>query len=128
MKKVHPWCKFLLFRFRRGFKERVPGVRLLSYIYIYTYLHNDKCAHISANSCVTIIYLPLISDFISIMQIPLHSSDLQRWLNHNSKCHIFCLSRLLNLTASLRTCTLTFFTQFIGKIDIISLSNIVHSK
>ena len=39
-------------------------------------MYNDKCANISVNSYVTIIYLPLISDFISIMQTLLGSSDL----------------------------------------------------
>ena len=52
---------------------------------IYIHVHNDKCAHTSVNSYVTIIYLPLISNFISIMQTRRGSSDLYRWLNHNSK-------------------------------------------
>ena len=39
-------------------------------------MYNDKCANISVNSYVTIIYLPLISDFISIMQTLLGSSGL----------------------------------------------------
>ena len=68
---------------RRGFKKGVPGVRpppplkfpkIIGYsgIYIYVYIRTD----ISVNSYVTIIYLPLNSDFISIIQTLLGSSDL----------------------------------------------------
>ena len=100
---------------RRGFKDRctVPGVcpppskifPRLGFSGISIHLHNDKCAHISVNSYVTTIFLPLISDFIHI---------------------IFCLSGLLNLTESFRACTLTFFKQ-LGIIYIISLFYIEHS-
>ena len=54
----------------------------------YILLHNDKCAYISVSSYVTIVYLPLISNFISILQTLLGSSDL-RWFNHNSKVQSF---------------------------------------
>ena len=67
---------------------------------IYIHVHNDKCAHTSVNSYVTNFYLPLISYLISIMQTRRGSSDLYRWLNHNSKGQsrqdkIFRNSRLL---------------------------------
>ena len=68
--------------FRRGFKERRTGrtppplkfPKIIGYsgIYIYVYIRTD----ISVNSYVTIIYLPLNSDFISIIQTLLGSSDL----------------------------------------------------
>ena len=63
---------------RRGFKERRTGrtppplkfPKIIGYsgIYIYVYIRTD----ISVNS----IYLPLNSDFISIIQTLLGSSDL----------------------------------------------------
>ena len=57
----------------------------------------------------------LISDFISIMQTLLGSSDLQRVVKSQLKrSKLFCISRLLNLTESLRVCTITFITQ-LGK-------------
>ena len=80
----------------------------------------------TVNSYVTITYLSLISDLISIMQTLLGSSDLLRWWNHNSKGPNFSTSAVY-LTESLRARILTFFTQ-VGKIDIISLPDIVHSK
>ena len=46
--------------------------RVFGDIYIYVYIRTD----ISVNSYVTIIYLPLNSDFISIIQTLLGSSDL----------------------------------------------------
>ena len=72
---------------------------------------------------VTIIYLPLISDFSYSIQILFGSSD--EWQLKRSQ--ILYVSRLLNLTESLRACTLTFFTQ-LGEIHIISLSYFVYSK
>ena len=64
-------------------RKGVPGVRppppkiskdyrVFGEIYIYVYIWTD----ISVNSYVTIIYLPLNSDFISIIQTLLGSSDL----------------------------------------------------
>ena len=55
-------------------RKGVPGVKF-SKIRVLGDIH-DKCAPISVNSYVTIIYLPLISHFISIMQTLLGSSDL----------------------------------------------------
>ena len=60
---------------RRGFKE-IKAYR--AYVY--------KRTDILVNSYVTIIYLPLISDLMSIMQTLFRGrSDLKRWLNHISK-------------------------------------------
>ena len=60
------------------------------------------------------------------MQTLLGSSDLERYLNHNSKGSKSS-TKFDTKFELLRTCTLTFFTQ-IGKIDIISLSNIVQNN
>ena len=60
----------------------------------------EKCAYISVNSYVTIVYLPLISALISIMQTLLGRSDLERWLKvrvteQSLKDKIFCNNLLL---------------------------------
>ena len=82
-------------------------------MYIITNVHISR----------SIIYLPLISDFISNIQTLLGSSNLKRWLNHNLKG-----PKKMHQPSHLEPVrTLTFFTQ-LRKIDIISLSNIVHSK
>ena len=51
----------------------------------YIHLLNDKCAHVSINSDVTIIYLSFFGNFVFIMETLLGSCDLEKWLNHNSK-------------------------------------------
>ena len=56
-----------------GFRGGVGGAHI--YMYIMTNVHISR----------SILQLPLISDFISIMQTLLGCSDLQKWLNHNSK-------------------------------------------
>ena len=66
----------------------------------------NACTHISVNSYVTIINLTLISNFISILQTLLGSSDLVKSQLKRSK--IVRITRLINLTQSLRARTLTF--------------------
>ena len=60
----------------RGYPPPPPKIskdyRVFGDIYIHVYIRTD----ISVNSYVTIIYLPLNSDFISIIQTLLGSSDL----------------------------------------------------
>ena len=57
-----------------------------------------------------------------------------RWKNRRlqffnfQQCHFPIHSVPSSLTESLKACTLTFFFTQLGKTDIISLSNIVHSK
>ena len=65
------------FRGRRGGRNPPPlNFQRFGYSGINVHVHKEKCVYISANSYITIIYLPLISDFISIMQALLGRSHL----------------------------------------------------
>ena len=76
------WCKMNI-KYQQTIRRKAyqayalpPKIQRLGYLGIYIHLHNYNCTHISVNPYVTIILLPLLSDFISIKLTLFSSADL----------------------------------------------------